>query len=144
LDGNRRAGSTTKDFCDPVDGLGEAEGEIGLGRGVVGEGEGDGAKAADEGAEKDAGVTVGDAVGAVLEEGAEEEEDGGGNLGAVEGSEGAAEFEPCAERSVAVAKGGEPGLRCVMAAERGWWWRGSGSVSRWGRENGIPWETPGV
>lgn len=100
-----------------IDGLPEGIGNVGFGRGIVGEGEGDGSEAAEEVAEKDAGATVGDGARMLLEEGAEDVEDGGGNFGAFEGGQGAAEVEPVAEWDLAVAEGRDGGMGRVMLAE---------------------------
>jgi hypothetical protein len=102
---------------EAIDGLGEREGRVWLGRRIVGETKGDGAEAANQGAEENAGVAIGDGAGAVLKESAEDEEDGGTDLGGIEGGQGAAEVEPAAEWGSAVAEGGDAGLRGVPAAE---------------------------
>jgi hypothetical protein len=113
--GGVMGGASADDLHEAIDGLGKGEGGIGLGCGVVGEGEGDGAEAAEQGAEQSAGVSVGDTV--LLKQCAEEVENGGRNLGAVESGQGAAEIEPVTEGRGAVAERGDTGLRGVLAAE---------------------------
>ena len=102
---------------EAIDGLGQREGGVGLGPGAAGEGEGDGSEAAEQGAKENAGVAVGDGAGAVLKESAEDEEDRGRNLGAIEAGQSAAEVEPAAERGGAVAEGGNTGLGRMLATE---------------------------
>jgi hypothetical protein len=114
--GHDAAGNPIHHLDEAVEGEGESEGRVGLGSGVVGEGEGDGAEAAEQGAEEHAGARVGDGAGTFFEEGAEDEKDGGGNLSAVEGGEGAAHVDPAAERGGAIAEGGDGELGRVLAA----------------------------
>jgi hypothetical protein len=102
---------------EAIDGLGKREGGVGLGRGVAGKTKGNGAEAAEQGAEENAGVAVGDGAGAVVQETTEDEEDSLRNLGAIEGGQSAAEVEPAAEWSGAVAEGRDARLRGVLAAE---------------------------
>lgn len=107
----------TDDVGNTIEGLGEGVGGIGLGRRIVGQGERDGAVATEHPAQELAGVAIGDAAGGFLQEQAEEEEDSGGNLLAVEGGQGAAEVDPGAERDGAVAEGGNARLGRVVTAE---------------------------
>jgi hypothetical protein len=109
-------GAALDDLAEAIDGLRELEGRVRLGRRVVGEPKGDGAEAAEEGAENLAGAAVGDGARAFLEESAEDEENGGANLGAVERGEGAANVDPAAEWGGAVAERRNAGLRRVLAA----------------------------
>ena len=100
-----------------LDGFGEGLSEVGLGRGVAGKGEGNGGVEADEGAEHAAGVGVGDAAGAVFEEGAEEEKDGGGDLLRGEGGEVGFEVAPALKAGGGLAEGAGFRLRGMAEAE---------------------------
>jgi hypothetical protein len=110
-------GATLEDGGDSVEGLREREGKVGLGLGVVGEGERDRAGSAHEGAEQNAGVAVGDAAGAVYEQSAEDGEDGDGNFLGSERDQVAAEVLPGTEAAAPRPQGTGLRLRRVMTAE---------------------------
>jgi hypothetical protein len=108
---------TLGDFADAIDGLGELEGEVGLRGWVGGEGERDRSDTADEGAEQDSGAAVGKGAGAVFEQGAEQGEDGGGNLAGGEGGEVDFDLSPGVEAGASGTEGARAGLRGVVVAE---------------------------
>jgi len=105
------------DLADAVDGLGEVEGEVGLGGWVGGEGERDRSDAADESAEEGSGAAVGEGAGAVFEQGAEQGEDGGGDFVWGEGGEMDFDLAPGGEAGAPGTEGARAGLRGVVVAE---------------------------
>jgi hypothetical protein len=105
------------DGCDAVEGFGEVLGEVRLRGGISREDEGDGAVAAQERTEQGAGVDVGDAVGAVFEERAENAEDRGGDLLRGDDGEIATDVDPVMEAGGGRAEGAGPGLGRVVTAE---------------------------
>jgi hypothetical protein len=105
------------DFADAIDGLGEVEGKVGLGRWVGGEGERDRSGAADESAEEGSGVSVGEGAGAVFEQGAEQGKDGCGNFVWGEGGEVDFDLAPGVEAGASGTEGTRARLWGVMVAE---------------------------
>jgi len=105
------------DGGDAVEGFGELLGEVRFRGGIFRKGEGDGAVAAEEGAEQSAGVGIRDAAGAVFEERAENAKDGGGNLLRGDEGETAPDVDPVLEAGSGWAEGARPGLRGVVTAE---------------------------